>query len=76
MRLIVNREIYGVFYTKKRILKFKNPSEMISNEDIMNLFAGFVRLIKKSAQLEVEEKYCNQIHQLKNEIKYLKRKFN
>ena len=66
MRLVVNREVCGVYYLRKRLLKFKNPSEMISNEDIMNLFAGFVRLIKKSAQIEMEEKYCNQILQLKN----------
>ena len=37
-----------VFYFKKRILKFQNPNGLVSDEDILNLFLFFLRLIKKT----------------------------
>lgn len=58
-----------VFYFKKRILQFKKPSSLISDEDIMNLFLGLVKLIKKNTELKLEEKYLCQINKLQAQIK-------
>jgi len=63
----------GVFYFSKHPIKFKKNNELISEEDIFNLFNGFVRLIKKSVTLEIEEKYLNKISFLENELDKYKR---
>ncbi len=61
-----------VFYFKKRIMKFKNPNQLISDDDIMNLFFGVVNLIKKNTEMKIEEKYLNKIAKLEYEIKKMK----
>lgn len=58
-----------VFYFKKRILKFKKPNQLISDEDIVNLFLGVVNLIKKNTELKMEEKYMGLINNLKAKIR-------
>ena len=60
-----------VFYLKKRILKFQNPNGLVSDEDILNLFLGLVRLIKKNTELIMEEKYLHKISSLQAQIKKL-----
>ncbi len=60
-----------VFYCKKRILKFKSTNKLVSDEDILNLFLGLVKLIKRNTELSIEEKYLSQINQLKSQIKRL-----
>ena len=60
-----------VFYFKKRILKFQNPNGLVSDEDILNLFLGLVRLIKKNTELIMEEKYLHKISSLQAQIKKL-----
>ena len=62
-----------IFYGKKRLLKFKSQNELVSDEDLMRLFLGFVRLIKKSSELEAEEKYCQKIARLERELRTLKK---
>lgn len=57
-----------VFYFKKRILKFKRPNGLISDEDILNLFLGLVKLIKKNTELKMEEKYLCKINKLQAQI--------
>ena len=61
-----------VFYFKKRIMKFKNPNQLISDDDIMNLFFFLVNLIKKNTEMKIEEKYLNKIAKLEYEIKKMK----
>ena len=60
-----------IFYFKKRILKFQNPNGLVSDEDILNLFLGLVRLIKKNTELIMEEKYLHEILSLQAQIKKL-----
>ena len=62
-----------VFYTNKRVLKFKSKSPIVSDEDIINLFLGLVRLIKKNTEISLEEKYLDKISTLQLEIKKLSR---
>ena len=62
----------GKFFVSKRILKFQSNSELITDEDIINLFLGLVRLIKKSTEIKTEEKYSMKITMLKREIENLK----
>lgn len=59
--------VYKIFYQNSRILKFNN-NEIISEEDIFNLFSGFVRLIKKSVEIKMEDKYLNRINYLENKL--------
>ena len=47
-----------------KLLNFKAKPQLLSDKDIVNLFMGFVRLIKKSAMFEIEKKYQNQIDYL------------
>lgn len=63
--------VMRVFYCKKRILKFKNTSKLVSDEDILNLFLGLVKLIKRNTEISIEEKYISQINHLKMQIKRL-----
>lgn len=63
-----------IFYCKKQILKFKANSELITDEDINNLFSGLVGLIKKNTEIKMEEKYGRIINRLKGEINDLKLK--
>lgn len=60
-----------IFFAKKRVLKFKSKSAIVSDEDIMNLFLGLVRLIKKNTEISLEEKYLERINKLQSEIKKL-----
>jgi len=63
-----------IFYCRKQILKFKANSELITDEDINNLFYGLVNLIKKNTEIRLEEKYSTIISRLKGEINDLKLK--
>lgn len=56
----------GIFYCRKQLLKFESNNELISQEDILNLFMGLCRLIKKSSEYVLESKYIKR-------IKYLER---
>lgn len=60
--------MYKVFYFKKRILKFKGQSGLVSDKDIMNLFSGLVNLIKRNTELKLEEKFLNKINQLERQL--------
>lgn len=68
-KLNINNNLTGVYYTKKQILKFEKPKDILNDDDILNLFMGFVRLIKKSTEIEMEEKYLLEITKLKNKLK-------
>lgn len=64
----INRNSCGIYYTRKQILKFEN-AKLLSDSDILNLFNGFIRLIKKSVEIELESKYLFEINKLKKELK-------
>lgn len=64
-----NYNLSGRYYINKQILQFQNYTELISDDDIINLFMGLVRLIKRSAEMKIEAKYSREIEQLKDEIK-------
>lgn len=68
-KININKNMSGVYYTKKRLIKFQKPNDILSDEDILNLFMGFVRLIKKSTEIEVENKYILEINKLQNKLK-------
>ena len=59
---------YDIYYIKPRLLHFENES-LISDEDITHLFLGFVRLMKKSIELDIESKYLNKIKRLEQQLK-------
>ena len=66
----------GVYYCRKRILKFNACHNCVSQEDIMSLFIGLCRLIKTSSELEIKNKYISRIKYLekvldKNKINYI-----
>lgn len=68
MILKPNYYIKGTFFKNKQILKFQNYSELVSDEDIINLFLGMVRLIKKSTEMKMEARYIREIESLKREL--------
>lgn len=69
MILKPNYTVCGVYFPHKHILKFQSYSELVSDEDILNLFVGMVRLIKRSTELKLEAKYSKQIKDLTDRLK-------
>lgn len=68
MKLKPNYYQSGIYFARKQILKFQNYYELISDDDITNLFMGLVRLIKKSTEMKLEAKYIREIEFLKSEL--------
>ena len=62
----------GVFYFQKKILKFPPREDIITDEDIKDLFLGLIELVKKNAELKVEQKYEKVIDVLKSELRTFK----
>lgn len=61
-----------IYYFRKRVLHFKKNSGLVSDEDITNLFLGLMRLLKKNAEIEMQEKYLSKIARLQNELDRIK----
>ena len=72
-KLRLNRNQKGVYYITPRILQFKNSNSIISDDDLVNMFVGFVRLIKKSTEIEIEDKYLKKIELLEKELRFYKK---
>ena len=68
----LSKNLSGIYYAKKRLLKFQSRDEILSEEDVMHLFYGFINLLKDSTKQTIEKKYLNIINNLKKEINYLK----
>lgn len=62
----------GVFYFQKKILKFPPREDIITDEDIKDLFLGLIELVKRNAELKVEQKYEKVIDVLKSELRTFK----
>ena len=60
------------FYFQKKILKFPPREDIITDEDIKDLFLGLIELVKKNAELKVEQKYEKVIDVLKSELRTFK----
>ncbi|MBE5758293.1 MAG: hypothetical protein E7345_05185 [Clostridiales bacterium] len=67
-KLIPNKFQCGVYYSKRQILRFLNQEELVSNEDILSLFMGLCRLIKKSSEYTIESKYLKRINYLEKTL--------
>lgn len=67
-KIKANYDLSGIYYIRKQILQFNIDNDMITDEDIMSLFMGIVRLIKNSCEIQAEEKYLKIINKLKREI--------
>ena len=63
-KIYPNYFIKGIYYLRKQPLKFECQEELISQEDIQNLFIGRSRLIKKSSEYKIESKYLKRIKYL------------
>lgn len=70
--LKANYNFSGIFYFRKQILQFQTDNEYISDDDIMSLFMGMVRLIKNSCEIKAEKKYIKVINDLKKELALMK----
>ena len=66
------RKFRGIYFENQRVLQFKKSDELISEDDIFNLFLGFVRLIKRSVEIEVENRYESKINSLEKELERIK----
>ena len=76
IKLRPSKSISGVYYTRIKVLQFKPQVDLVSDEDIMDLFMGLVRLIKRNAELEVEERYLDKIKSMTRKIESLSRAGN
>lgn len=65
-RIKANYNFSGIYYIRKQILQFRADNEIISDDDILSLFMGIVRLIKNSCEIKAEEKYISIINSLKS----------
>jgi len=74
-KLMPNYVLSGIYYSRKKPLRFEGESDLVSQEDMLNLFMGLCRLIKKSSEYKLENKYLSRIKYLeklldKNNIRY------
>ena len=72
-KLHANKTLSGIFRTHGKLLQFKKRQDFISDTDIFDLFMGLMKLIKKSAEIQVEEKYIKKINSMRRELEYLKK---
>ena len=63
----------GIYYTRRKVLKFNNYNELISEKDTVNLFTGLCRLISKNSERKMEMKYLQKIEFLEKQINRLSR---
>ena len=68
MKFKRNKYITGRFYTRKQILHFPAREDMITDEDILDLFKGLIELVKRNAEMKIEHKYEVVIDVLKSEL--------
>ena len=61
----------GVYFKKRKVLKFNNGSDILSDKDIINLFTGLCKLISKNCEKKIELKYLSKINNLEKKIKLL-----
>lgn len=66
-------KLSGIYYLTKRVLKFKQKEEFISNNDVMHLFFGVVKILKQTIEKTIEKKYIKRILSLENELKNLQK---
>ena len=52
--------------TPQNVIAFKKNSKMLTDGDIQSLFLGLVRLVKKNAQEESEQRYKDKLNEAKN----------
>ena len=56
---------------EENIVKFYRRTSELTDNDITNLFAGFVALLKRKAIMDCERKFNAQILSLKNKVRQL-----
>jgi len=74
IKLLPNKNIGGIYFAHKKILRFESRQDIITDNDITDLFMGLINLIKKSTEIKLEEKYMKIINAMKSEIELLKNK--
>ena len=52
--------------TPQNVIAFKKNTKMLTDGDIQSLFLGLVRLVKKNAQEESEQRYKDKLEEAKN----------
>ena len=65
------KEVFMRKEEEDNIVKFYKRKNDLTDNDITNLFAGFVALLKRKALLDCENRFNVQILTLKNRIKEL-----
>lgn len=68
IRIKRNNSISGRFFAKKQLLQFPCMEDMITDQDILDLFKGLIELVKKSTEMKIERKYSILIDVLKSEL--------
>lgn len=68
-----NKNLNGKFYTKYQLLKFENRNNMLCDEDLIDLFMGLLRLVKRNIEIKVEAKYKKTIDKLNCELNFFKK---
>lgn len=56
---------------ENKVIEFRKPSKGLTDEEVQSLFMGLVRLVKKNALLEGEEKYRDKLKQANEKLKSL-----
>ncbi len=59
-----------------KVLQFEKTDKFLTEQDMMNLFMGFIRLIKKSIAAEIESEYKKKLVYYQTKIKSILSKLN
>lgn len=68
-KMIKSKKFFAICHTKNNVLKFNYIQSGLSEKDMLNLFMGFIKLIKRTAEEQAEMKYRNIIIDLKKKMK-------
>lgn len=68
-----NKYMTGRFYIRKQILQFPGREDIITDDDILDLFKGLIELVKRNTEMKIEQKYEVLIDVLKSELQEFKR---
>lgn len=72
----INKAVFYFNIQTAKVLQFEKTNKFLSEQDMMNLFMGFIRLIKKSIASEIESEYKKKLAYYQTKIKNILSKLN
>lgn len=73
---LIKKQFFYCNVRRAEVLQFEKLDNYLSEQDMVNLFMGFIRLIKKSIASEIESEYKKKLLYYQTKIKNILNKLN